>query len=400
MDPELLRPIHVKRGGVNCVCILSDGKYAAAGSTLGTVLLFPIVANVEALRLTGHQDSVSCICPGSESRLITGSDDGTVRVWTDRQSATLQPNAGPIRCVSASPREPLVLVVGEDGPPSVWNARRGDLLATLAHHACAATCGALAQDGALCVTGAADGVCRLFDARTGKQLRAFKAADAVCCVALCAHAPLAAAGCADGYVTLFDYRQNEVLAEGQVHDGGVAALAFHPDAGCLLSGGADRTLRLVGLPRLRVAYTLEAHKDAVRSVAWAADGRLFVSGGDDRGVFVWRAPELRDFEEEEQAEEEDAPAADARGVHAEEEQGAAPPTPGGPAAPAAPAAARPRRRAVEAMRIILERVRQVEGVVAALEERVGKVDEMIELIERAQTEERLFVSRAKPKAKP
>jgi WD40 repeat protein len=398
MDPELLRPIHVKRGGVNCVCILSDGNYAAAGSTLGTVLLFPIAPDVEPLRLTGHQDSVSCICPTSDSRLITGSDDCTVRIWTDRESSTLQPNVGPIKCVSASFREPYVLIIGEDGPPSIWNFRRCSLLNTFPHHMSAATCGAISHDGLICVTGSADGVCRFFDTRSGKQLRTFKAADAVCAVALCPYASIAAAGCSDGYITLFDYRQNEVLAENQVHDASVTAVAFHPETDCLLTGSADHTLLLVTFPKLRVLYTLEAHKDAVKAVAWAADGRKFVSGGDDRGVFVWRAPELQECEEEEAAEEEEPAPADPQDAHPEEEQSSGKEP--SPVAAVAPARARPRRRGVEMMKAILEKIHHVEDVVLALEERVKKVDEMIEIIERARAEEQQFVSRTKTRGKP
>jgi WD40 repeat protein len=66
----------------------------------------------------------------------------------------------------------------------------------------------------------------------------------------------------------------------------VTALAFHPEADCLLTGSVDHTLLLLTVPRLRILYTLEAHKEAVRSVAWASTGDKFVSCGDDRGVFI------------------------------------------------------------------------------------------------------------------
>jgi tRNA A-37 threonylcarbamoyl transferase component Bud32 len=112
------------------------------------------------------------------------------------------------------------------------------------------------------------------------------------------------------------------------HGGTVGAVAFLPDGRSVVSGGADRSLRVwdleSGKERLRFGdarhevacvavnsgkglvlagqgvtvrawdpasgnevLRLTGHTNAVRSVAVSADGRLAVSGGDDRTVRTW-----------------------------------------------------------------------------------------------------------------
>src|SRR5688572_22206891 len=66
------------------------------------------------------------------------------------------------------------------------------------------------------------------------------------------------------------------------HHAAVLALEFSPDGQFLVSGSADRTLRLWNLQTKRSAYTLSGHTDAVTGVGFTSDGSQIVSGGLDR----------------------------------------------------------------------------------------------------------------------
>lgn len=385
MDPVLVHPIYVRRGAVKCACIIGDGKYAAAGSSLGSVLLFPLDQSVQPNRLTGHTEAVTSIDSNSSGVVVTGSVDATVKVWRDTANQTLRPNAGIIKVVSLAENEPLVLIIGEDEAPSIWNTNTTELVVTLPEHQSEVTCGAISPDGTLCTTGSNDGVCRIFDTRSGKQVRTFKASDGVASIAFCEHIPIVAAGCIDGYVTIFDYKQNEITVENQLHDGIVTSLAFHPYLPMMLSGSDDKQIVIATAPNLKTVYTLGAHKDAVRCVKWSPSGDTFVSCGDDKGVFVWSSPseealaepeeeEEGQVQEEEEFKEDPEVSFQVQRAKREKEQ---------------------QNKKMEMMNLILEKVRDLASTLQAMERRMKAIDSTIEQIEKVQSEGQRIVRRSK-----
>ena len=77
------------------------------------------------------------------------------------------------------------------------------------------------------------------------------------------------------------------LAVLEGHRSVVWSVAWSPDGGRLLSGGADGTLRLWEVASGRVSAVLEGHKGQVLSVAWSQDGARLLSGGEDGTVRLW-----------------------------------------------------------------------------------------------------------------
>ena len=71
----------------------------------------------------------------------------------------------------------------------------------------------------------------------------------------------------------------------------VRGLAFSPDGRRIVSGSADKTLRLwdAGIGQL-IGIPLTGHTDAVNSVAFSPDGRRIVSGSADETLRLWPGP--------------------------------------------------------------------------------------------------------------
>ncbi|MEM8502277.1 MAG: NB-ARC domain-containing protein [Cyanobacteria bacterium P01_D01_bin.1] len=87
--------------------------------------------------------------------------------------------------------------------------------------------------------------------------------------------------------TLGDIESHILTLQG--HQNWVCAIAFSPDGKQLVSGSADRTIKLWEISTGKCLQTLEGHQNWVMSVAFSPDGQRLVSGSADRTIKLWDA---------------------------------------------------------------------------------------------------------------
>jgi WD40 repeat protein len=73
------------------------------------------------------------------------------------------------------------------------------------------------------------------------------------------------------------------------HADSILTAAFSPDGRRIVSGSADRTLKVWDAATGRETLTLTGHDREIRSAAFSPDGRRIVSGSDDALLKVWDA---------------------------------------------------------------------------------------------------------------
>lgn len=95
-----------------------------------------------------------------------------------------------------------------------------------------------------------------------------------------------AAGGRDGMVKLWDPATGRNIASWKGHSGFVNAVAFHPTGTLVASGGEDRRVRLWDVKSGRNVATLKGHDGGVTSVAFTRDGKILVSSGGS-SIIVW-----------------------------------------------------------------------------------------------------------------
>jgi len=84
------------------------------------------------------------------------------------------------------------------------------------------------------------------------------------------------------------------------HTGWVNSVCFSPDGRYILSGSADRIIRLWDTPTGRKIHKFKGHKYSVNSVCFSPDGRYILSGSTDGTIRLWKATtgkEIRRFKE-------------------------------------------------------------------------------------------------------
>jgi len=127
--------------------------------------------NAGNLTLIGHRDTVECaVFNLAGSRLATGSDDGTIRIWdTATARETDRFVAGPVRDLDYSPDGSLLLATGTGGVVEIWdlaNRRRRTRL-TQTQNALRA---AFRRDGVQFATVGRRGIVKIWDAATSAEV--------------------------------------------------------------------------------------------------------------------------------------------------------------------------------------------------------------------------------------
>ncbi|GMU84627.1 MAG: hypothetical protein AMXMBFR47_44960 [Planctomycetota bacterium] len=296
------------------------------------------------LTLIGHGRDVSSAAFSPDGRrIVTGSEDGTAKVWdaaTGQELLTLAGHAGLVLSVAYSPDGTRIVTGGgpwgqgeNPGDVKVWDAATGRLLRELRGHLYCVWSVAFSPDGLRIVSGAGDwghgpAEIKVWDAVTGQELLGATGAagsgysvafspdgkrivsgdqavrDAATgreLLSLYGHANFCrsvtfspdgkrlAVGNLDGTVRIWDAGTGRELLVLAGHSRWLNRVAFSSDGARLATASADQTTKIWDATTGRDLLTLKGHAGHVRSVAFSPDGRRIVTAGNDRTAKVWDA---------------------------------------------------------------------------------------------------------------
>jgi len=247
----------------------------------------------------GHEAWVSSVAFSPDgSRIVSGSDDLTLRLWDAATGAALgEPLRGHdehVSSVAFSPDGTRIVSGSRDATLRLWDAATGAALGEpLRGHDEHVSSVAFSPDGSRIVSGSDDLTLRLWDAATGAALgEPLRGHDEhVSSVAFSPDGTRIVSGSDDGTLRLWNAATGTALGEPmRGHQGRVNSVAFSPDGSRIVSGGDDGTLRLwdaaTGEP---LGEPLRESEDWVGSVAFSPDGSSVLSGGSWGILRLWDA---------------------------------------------------------------------------------------------------------------
>ena len=316
-------------------------------------------AGVFGLHLGQHRDmiqahagaaerAVACALSTDGKLLISGGQDGRVKLWSSPDSrqlkplATLEEHAGPVRCTAITPDGKLAASGGADGRIIVWDTTSGQSQQKWQAHPEVRAL-AFFKDGSRLLSAGSDGLVKLWNTATGHCLATLEGhGSAVNCVALSGNERRALSGGADRKIIIWDLQHGTRLKTLDGSPGPVYSTAFAPGLGkvdppapqqvflarwianaatyvrevfsneslyseapdnrakilgpdlWVISGGRDgqsdeqnSKVRIWDVSEGKLLQEWQGHKQAITAVQYKQDLRMVLSGSTDGTVRLW-----------------------------------------------------------------------------------------------------------------
>jgi WD40 repeat protein len=248
MWPQQLMQLQGHDGGVLSVAFSPDGSKIVSGSDDKTIRVWDASTGIKMLPpLRGHDDSIWSVAFSPDgSKIVSGSSDKTIRVWDASTGVEMLPplrgHDGMILSVAFSPNGSKIISGSSDKTIRFWDA--STVLPPLRGILCR-----IPPDGSKIVSGSKDKTIRVWDASTGV----------------------------------------EMLPPLRGHDDSIWSVAFSPDGSKIISGSKDKTIRVWDASTgVEMLPPLRGHDDWIWSVAFSDGSVAFSSPMDPQnrlGVF-------------------------------------------------------------------------------------------------------------------
>ncbi|MDY3563641.1 WD40 repeat domain-containing protein [Gemmata sp. JC673] len=286
-----LDPLEARGDSANQWAFAPDGRRALVASGDRSVRYYDIEARRDIKRLVGHTASVWAVALSPDGRFAaSGSMDATARIWdlkTGLESARFGDHTSLVGAVAFAPNGRWVVSGSFDGSVAYWNAVNGQP-GWRAEKLGPVTALAIDPQGTF-VAVATPNALVLLNLTDGRELRRYgKLAAPLSAVAVSPNGKWIAAGNDLGTVHVWLVGDEKPRFTLTGHEGGVRSVAVR-DGRWVLTGGADRTLRLWDATAAKPERAvLRKHAAAVTGAAFLVNGTQTVSGDDTLLALPWK----------------------------------------------------------------------------------------------------------------
>ncbi|MFO0574287.1 MAG: protein kinase [Polyangia bacterium] len=286
-----IQPPMLHQGRALTLTLSAQGERAVTGSDDGTAKVWELASGHEIATLKAHSSAISTVAFDPSGRsLVTGGSDGKIFVW-DAASYTLRGeirgHSADIHTITFSPDETRLLTVSGDGTARLWRMPEGQPVKVFGQSGPRVYGARFSPDGKSLVTADDDGIARLFDGHSAASQAEFKGhTGAVVKVLFSNDGKLLATASRDQTVRLFDVASTQATAVLTEHGGTVHTLAFSPDSNRMIINGGDRiSAQLWDVGRQARIASLSGHSAPTLSAAFSSDGtRIVTTGSTDKDV--------------------------------------------------------------------------------------------------------------------
>jgi len=291
-------------GSVDAAAYNPSGDRVASVSRDGTLKLWDLTRSSEAygievlegkirdLRFLGDRNELVCAGSGTNSDLSAGSHVVFWNLDTGEESGHISSaHSGAINAIDVSADGARVATAGDDGSVTIWSSKNSQVVRSLSGHSREVQSVAFLDDkGTKILSGGSGGEVRLWDLRGDRQATNFDdGTDVIKRVLPMPDGKSFITASQYGKITLLDNAGDELLRMQAAE--WLRTIAVSPDGRYLASAGESGEILLwSGVPDgndSQPKIRLPGHGLGVNALVFSPDGRLLASGSDDRTVRIW-----------------------------------------------------------------------------------------------------------------
>lgn len=279
---------------VYSVTLSPDGKLVATGSFDRSLRVWDAATGKPLRAFSGancHKNLVLSVAFSPKGDLIaSGSSDNTARIWEVPTTAPLRSAtaSAPPTVVAVSPNAALVANGAKDGVIELWDAANGQVKFRLVGHVGEVTGLAFTPNGQLLLSTGVDQTLRYWNPTNGQAVNVTVAHTVpIRGLAIHPNGSQAYTIAADGSVKFWQLPPTADRAL-PAHGNAVTALALSADGATVLSGAADKVVRLTNVGNGQVQREFPGLSASVASVALAPNNTLALAGSVDGQLALWQ----------------------------------------------------------------------------------------------------------------
>jgi len=234
------------------VALSPDGRFIASSVDWTRAQIVDLRTRASVTELNGHRNNIASIEFSADSaRVLTGSWDGTARIWdkdSGRELARFDHGAATVYAAHWMKGDRQIVTGSSTGAITLWDVSSGDEVVSVSAHTSPIFTLRVVENREEILSGASDGSIRRWDASTLNLL-------------------------------------GSTLSSGS----GVRSFAVSPDGSRLISGHDSGDIHIWDTQSWREVSALHGHRGAVRGLEFVHDGRTLISVGEDGRVLAWRS---------------------------------------------------------------------------------------------------------------
>lgn len=288
-DGSLIKTLKGHTDAVMSIDFSVDSKMIASGSFDGMLRIWDRNGNpIQDVLNQNIGDWVTSVSFGPDGRIVTSSNDTTIKFWQLEEDKLLALNPEKhqdlIGQVRFSPSGDQLITISNDNTLKLWNQDGKVLIKTLDKQAEYSPGVDFSDDGQFFVTVAVGGTVKIWN-REGKTIKEIEHPELVYSVNISPDGQTIASGSESGMVRLWT-KDGKLLDLWTGHEGLISSVSFSPDGKTLATAGNDGSVKLWQVERNGLAV-LDGEQNDILSAKFSADGTRIVGAGQDGTVRLW-----------------------------------------------------------------------------------------------------------------